>query len=134
MSLDRWVRPLAAFENPLEGVLHQMDTHIGGSPANILKFGCPLNNLAQEMAPVDAGFKKRIQAALDEWISETAVFIQQAQDRGILKKHLKAREIAQFIVMSHEGFFGMIKGTGDKELYQSLIKSLGCYFHTLEQR
>src|SRR5471030_1779761 len=52
MIIDRWITPLNHFKNPLEGILSQMEKLIGECPPELLKFGCPLNNLVQEMAPI----------------------------------------------------------------------------------
>ena len=36
--------------------------------------GCPLNNLAQEMFPLDAGFRKRLPIVFDAWREAIASF------------------------------------------------------------
>src|SRR5579859_1535753 len=71
LIIERWVAPLDDFENPLEGMLSQIEKLIGRESPETLKLGCPLNNLVQEMTPLDAGFRKRLQSALDLWVAET---------------------------------------------------------------
>ncbi|HWU44038.1 MAG TPA: TetR/AcrR family transcriptional regulator, partial [Bdellovibrio sp.] len=71
MILERWIQPLENFENPIDGILHQLQKNIGDVEPSLLKLGCPLNNLVQEMSPIDRGFKKRLSAALNLWIDET---------------------------------------------------------------
>jgi AcrR family transcriptional regulator len=132
MIIDRWVAPLEKFENPVEGILHQMQTLIGGSPPEHLKLGCPLNNLVQEMAPVDLGFKKRLQAALNLWIDETERHLVRARKNGHLRKGVNTREAAHFIVMAHEGFYGLIKGLDDPRAFKTLYSSLKTYLRSLE--
>lgn len=131
MILDRWITPLTDHKNPLAGMLKQMEMHIVGRPVETLKYGCPLNNLVQEMAPIDRGFKTRLQAALNLWIDETEKHIKRAQNEGYIKKTVKARAIAQFVVMTHEGYFGLIKGLDDPSAVNSLFGSVKQYFDSL---
>ena len=131
MIIDRWITPLERYKNPLDGILSQMELLIGECPADLLKLGCPLNNLVQEMAPIDPGFKKRLQAALNLWIDQTEVHLKRAQSAGYLKKGVNTREVAHFIVMAHEGFYGLLKGLGSAEAYQALIGSLKIYFRAI---
>lgn len=131
LIIERWIRPLEAFENPLEGILSQMEELIGRSPPELLKLGCPLNNLVQEMAPLDAGFRKRLQSALELWVTETERHLARARAAGFLKKSVDTREAAHFIVMAHEGFYGMIKGLGHPHAFEALVNSLGIYFQAI---
>ena len=127
MIIDRWITPLNDFRNPLEGVLLQMRKLIGECPPDLLRFGCPLNNLVQEMAPIDQGFKKRLAAALNLWIDKMDGHLKRAQAEGILKHEIDTREVAHFIVMAHEGFYGLIKGLGSPGLFQALYRSMNAY-------
>lgn len=128
MIIERWVAPLANFDNPLDGILKQMKELIGNAPPESLKLGCPLNNLVQEMAPVDYGFKIRLQKALNLWISETQIHLKRAKKNGYLKKEINTKQVAHFIVMAHEGFYGIIKGLDNPKAFDALFDSLKIYF------
>lgn len=131
MIIDRWIRPLDEFENPLDGILRQMDRLIGEARAEALRYGCPLNNLVQEMAPVDGGFRRRLEAALRLWIDEMEKQIRRAQHGGYLRKNVNPRHVAHFVVMAHEGFYGMLKGLPDPEAFAALSASLRSYFEAI---
>lgn len=131
MIIDRWIQPLAMFENPIDGILHQLQKNIGDVPPAHLKLGCPLNNLVQEMSPIDRGFKKRLNAALELWISEMEKQLLRGQHAGYIKKSIPLRDVAQFVVMAHEGFYGMMKGVEDPQLFSSLNRSLQIYFQSI---
>ncbi len=128
---SRWIAPLDEYENPLEGILDRIETLIGGAPAEQLRLGCPLNNLVQEMAPLDAGFRKRLQAALDFWVEEMARQLKRAQVMGFLKGSVDPNDAAYFIVMAHEGFYGMIKGLGKASAYAALSRSIRTYLQAI---
>lgn len=127
MILSRWVYPLANHKNPLVGILQQLKTHIVEVPVEKLRYGCPLNNLVQEMAPVDRTFRLKLQNALNFWIDELEREIKRAQSDGYLRKGLKARQVAQFLVMAHEGFYGLIKGLDEHDAVESLYSSVKQY-------
>ena len=134
MIMDRWITPLEGLANPLEGILRQVELLIGDCPPENLRLGCPLNNLVQEMAPIDEGFKTKLYGALDLWVREMEKHLARAKARGYLKAVVDTREAAYFIVMAHEGFFGMIKGLGKPGAYQALLNSLKIYFQAISAR
>lgn len=128
LSLTRWVEPLKSFENPVEGILTLMRDLIGRASPRELKLGCPLNNLIQEMAPLDQGFNRRLKAALNAWIQGIELELKRARAAGYLKNHVNTRHTAQFVVMAHEGFYGMLKVSGDPNTFEALHHSLKTYF------
>ena len=129
LIIERWITPLKDFDNPLDGILNQMEKLIGGCPPELLKFGCPLNNLVQEMAPIDSGFKRRLKAALELWIDQMDEALNRAQFGGFLRSDVNTREAAHFVVMAHEGFYGLMKGLGGSHSFKALMSSLKIYFH-----
>jgi len=131
LTLNRWIRPLASYRNPLQGILSNLKKVIDETPEERLMLGCPLNNLIQEMSPVDPIFKEKLQGVLLMWIDGIEKYLQSAKDEGYLKKGVKPRQAAEFIVMAHEGFFGIIKGLGDKRVYRSLHDSLKLYIRSI---
>jgi len=131
LILERWIIPLEAYENPVEGILTLMQRNIGDTPPAMLRYGCPLNNLIQEMAPVDKGFSKRLTAALNLWIGELEKHLQRAQRSGFIQPQVDTAEAAHFIVMAHEGFYGIIKGMNEPKVFTVLLASLQRYFDSI---
>jgi TetR/AcrR family transcriptional repressor of nem operon len=131
MILERWIEPLAGYDNPLEGILIRMQRLMRDVEPEILKFGCPLNNLVQEMTPLDRGFKKRLQAALTLWVDEMDKHLKRAQANGVLKRNIDTREVAHFVVMAHEGFYGMMKGLGPHDAFPALYNSIQAFFDAI---
>jgi AcrR family transcriptional regulator len=131
MIISRWIEPLADYENPVRGILERLKRLIGEASPAQLKLGCPLNNLVQEMAPVDEGFRQRLQLALTLWIDEMDKQLRRAKSGGYLKPDTNTRQAAHFIVMAHEGFYGMLKGLDDPRAFDTLYSSLKRYLETL---
>ena len=132
MIMDRWITPLIKYKNPLEGILATLKLLIGNAPKEELKWGCPLNNLVQEMAPVDKEFKKHLQVALSLWIEEMEKHLKRGKKAGFIKADVNTRQVAHFVVMAHEGFYGMLKGLDDPRAFAALFDSLKRYFQTIQ--
>lgn len=134
MTVERWTAPLEKYENPLDGILKQMKLLIGKSASEELSLGCPLNNLVQEMAPLDEGFNIRLKAALNLWIDETDKHLKRAKKAGHIQSDVNTRHVAHFVVMAHEGFFGMLKGLGDSKAFEALYDSMKRYFQAISKK
>ena len=130
--VERWIAPLERYANPLEGIARQMDLLIGHADPAELRTGCPLNNLVQEMSPIDGGFRRRLQRALDVWIDGIEVHIRRGQASGYVDRKVDARQAAHFIVLMHEGIFGMLKGLGDPAAFYTFFASVRSYLRSLE--
>jgi AcrR family transcriptional regulator len=134
MTLERWVRPLAAYKNPVQGIITRFRKIIETMPDEHMGLGCPLNNLVQEMSAVDPVFKDKLNAILRQWISETEKCLKKAQTEGYLRKDVNTRQIAEFVVTVEEGSFAMVKNLRDKKVYWSLYESLKQYLESISEK
>lgn len=134
MIIDRWITPLADYENPLEGILAQMQRLIGDVDPALLKFGCPLNNLVQEMTPIDRGFEERLKVALNLWVEKMEEHLHRGKLSGYIHPSADTRAVAHFVVMAHEGFYGMIKGIGVEGAFDALYNAMGIYFRAISAK
>lgn len=126
-----WIEPLQSFEDPLEGV-YTLFKRIGEVWSDDFFFlGCPLNNLAQEMSPIDEGFRERIEAFFQYWRSAIAEALQRGQVRGIVDRNVNCQDSAQFIIAAMEGSLGMTKNQRDKAVYVNCGKELKRYLNAL---
>ena len=132
LTLARWVAPLDAYENPLDGIAHQMQLLIGRAEPASLRTGCPLNNLVQEMAPIDAGFRRRLQRVLNLWIDGLERHVRRGQKAGFIRRDVNARQVAHFVVLMHEGVYGMLKGLGEPDVFRTLFASVKSYLRSIE--
>src|SRR5580704_16517249 len=60
-----WVLPLESGKDPIDtliGIVQDISVR-----PEAVRGGCRLNNLAQEMSPLDAGFQKRLAIIFDAW-------------------------------------------------------------------
>lgn len=121
--MDRWIRPLAAYKNPLQGILKCFKSTFENWPDELVSLGCPLNNLTQELSASDESIKERTQVVLNDWIDKTAEHLKRARENGYLDKGVNIRELAEFIVAFQEGTFAMGKALNDRRIFESMYKN-----------
>lgn len=131
--LERWIEPLAAYDNPTEGILNCFKTTFDSWPDEYVRLGCPLNNLTQEMTPVDASIRKRTQSVLDDWIAGTERELRRAQKNGHLRKSVDPRSAAEFIVTLQEGTFAMGKALSNRRVFDSNYRSLKIFIDSISE-
>lgn len=89
-----------------------------------IKYGCPLNNLTQEMSSIDKDFNKSLKLITEKWIS----IITEALDRGKAHKNVRndinSRGTALLIVASVEGAFGLGKSLDSSDFFEQCMKQL----------
>ncbi len=74
-----------------------------------VSLGCPLNNLMQEMSPLDPDFKRRLNGVLAQWQDAVTDALTRAQRQGRVRGAVDCRAAALFIVACWEGCSGVAK-------------------------
>lgn len=121
--LERWIKPLAAYKNPLQGILKCFKNTFENWPDELVSLGCPLNNLTQELSASDEAIQEKTKAVLIDWIKKTKAHLKRAQDDGYLRKNVNIQELAEFIVTFQEGTFAMGKAMNDRRIFDSMYKN-----------
>src|SRR5258708_30639706 len=73
----KWVRPLQSVKDPIAlliGAVQRISVRPEYVPG-----GCQLHNLAQDMSPIDAGFRKRLSIIFDAWRQAVASTLRDGQ-------------------------------------------------------
>ncbi|MBN1294287.1 MAG: TetR/AcrR family transcriptional regulator [Candidatus Latescibacteria bacterium] len=124
-----WLKPLETCENPIDTQIKLIQS--ARSIDNVLFNGCPLNNLAVEMAPIDEGFRQRLNHIYDTWITVLAGSLARGQQNGYVRKDIDTRGTAIFIVASLAGCIGITKNSQSLEMFYACSHSLSCYLELL---
>lgn len=117
--------PLAAFQALLRGKAEIEEPQM-------VVLGCPLNNLMQEMSPVDETFRLQLNALFQEWVAVIAAALKRGQQSGEVHPGVDTAETAFFIVSSLEGCIGMSKNTQSYAAFKGCLAQLGRYLDTLK--
>lgn len=128
----RWVHPLQV---PGVDPIACMTESIMLSGAEMsdgdLALGCPLNNLAQEMSPVDEGFRLRINALFERWRVAMAGAMEAGKAAGIVRDTVDATATAAFIVAALEGCVGMAKNARSRDVLMQCGQGVLTYLESL---
>ena len=125
-----WISPLADMEDPvrdLPTLLEDLHQHI---PPSMLKYGCPLNNLAQEMSTLDKGFRDRVSTIFDRWSEALAVVFEQAKEQGLIREDADSDSIANFLIASLEGCIGVFKVKQSADYWAACRSQITAYLES----
>ena len=130
-----WIEPLKHSSlPPLERLRHTITLAGEQLDDAEIRLGCPLNNLAQEMSPIDEGFRTRTNAIYREWRESIAATLQEGQEMGMVSTDLEPNETALFIIASLGGCLSIAKNAQSREALFRCGKGLLSYLQSLGSR
>jgi AcrR family transcriptional regulator len=129
---ERFVDPLMASKQPMRAMLDLLGEK-RRQPEASLKLGCPLNNLMQEMSPVDEDFRMGLRRVLSAWQIAFEETLQRAQAAGELRRDVDCRAAALFIVAAWEGCVGVAKNMQSADGFADCMAQLQGYVESLRQ-
>jgi AcrR family transcriptional regulator len=127
-----WIDPLEQSEDPIKDtkrlLLHMVEKcgH-GGS----LVQGCPVNNLAQEMSPLDEEFRRRLERIYAAWRRAFETALAKGIKAGRVRKDISPPKVAAFIVAALTGILGTVKNAQDRRLLRDASAVLLDYLDSL---
>ena len=128
---ELWLEPLRQDANPLRGFARAFAGAIEQLETSPAIFGCPLNNLAQEMAPIDEGFRERIDRLFARWIDTLEAALDGGRRAGYVDRRVPTRETAFFLVAQVEGVVSLAKGSADPALLRLGLRNVKRYLRSL---
>ncbi len=93
--------------------------------------GCKLNNLMQELSPIDKDFKE----ALEKVYLRFENIIEKVLDKAVANneiKHKDTKALSMYVVASIEGCLGTAKKSQDGEYFQTCISQLELFLNSLK--
>jgi len=129
----RWLDSLASSIDPIADLKRTLRQFVKEEVANgRLVQGCPLNNLAQEMSPLDEGLRKRIEKVYVEWRECLAAALARGIKAGKVRKDISARNVAAFVVAAQAGIIGTAKNAQSEDLMMQAGAGLSDYLDSLK--
>jgi TetR/AcrR family transcriptional regulator, transcriptional repressor for nem operon len=116
--------PLRESDTPFDTLLDIIRHKAQRTDLENVSLGCPLNNLMQEMSPLNVAFKKRLNAILATWQAAVADALARAQKQGTVRRDVDCRAAALFIVSSWEGCVGVAKAMQSVKDFRLCMKQL----------
>jgi TetR/AcrR family transcriptional repressor of nem operon len=112
---------------PLEQIGAFLDHVVATQRARNCVGGCPLGNLAVELADVHEGFRARLASVFDGWRACLAAALERARRDGTLDAALDPDRLARFLVAGLEGAILLTKVQKDIGVLESCVAELRCH-------
>jgi TetR/AcrR family transcriptional repressor of nem operon len=124
MIRAQWVEPLSTATDPLTTIADAFETgaeYLASAPVNL---GCPLNNLAQEMSPLDDGFRLRTQQVFELWMQTYEMALRRGQMNGTVSTKIDPKAVAFALVAEIEGILSLAKNSQNAQALTIGAKNL----------
>ncbi len=118
----QWVNPLENCKDPIDVLIGAVQG-ISVQPEAV-RGGCPLINLAQEMSPLDAGFRQRLAAIFRNWQDGVAAALRVGQSHGKVRRDLEPEQAAGLLIAMVEGYGALAKNAQDPKVMESGIRNI----------
>lgn len=126
---EKWQAPLSDAADPVAALIDIIRS-TSLEREHVVR-GCPLNNLAQEMSPLDEGFRKRAAALFEEWNVAMATALRAARERGQVRADVDPDETATFVIAAYEGYISLAKCFQDADRLRAGAQTLIRYLESL---
>lgn len=120
-------RPLREAERPVDELLDILQRKSEYLNETAVKLGCPLNNLMQEMSPLDEEFKARLTRILKTWQATIRDALLQGQRQRQIRANVDCEAAALFIVSAWEGCSGIAKNMQSIKTFRLCMAQLRGY-------
>lgn len=132
LLLERWLDPIVGTSDPVDALQGAFRRFVNEDIASgAWLHGCPLNNLAQEMSPLDDGFQRRIDALYCRWRSGFADAFSRGIAAGTVRSTVSPTGVAALLVAAQMGVWGSGKSSRDSELMQQTNDAVCSYLDSL---
>lgn len=118
----QWLHPLENCEDPV-GALIGVVQELSVQPEAV-RGGCPLMNLAQEMSPLDAGFRRRLATIFRNWQDGVAAALRQGQKHATVRRDLDPAQAAGLLIAMVEGYGSLAKNAQDANVMKAGIANI----------
>lgn len=127
-------KPLRTSDDPIGTLQEAIAQKADHTATDEVVLGCPLNNLMQEVSPLDAEFKRRLKGVLGEWQDAVTKALKRGQQQGRVRRDVDCRAAALFIVSAYEGCVGVAKNLQSAKEFRLCVRQLLSYIEGLQAR
>ena len=129
----QWILPLERSDDPVRDTkrILRRFAEDGFATGESLTHGCPVNNLAQEMSPLDEGFRRRLEKIYTAWREVFRTALANGMKAGKVRTDLTPANVAAFLVAALEGIIGTAKNAQDARLIRDAGGALFDYLDSL---
>ena len=127
--LDRWLAPLRESDDPLRTLAESTRSIMTEATPEELRYGCPLNNLTQELAGVDEDFRKHLDDVADDWRAGIRAAFERGQAAETVRRDVDTAAVASLVFATFQGLIGSVKTSHDQ---RAVLAGLSIFLDLLE--
>lgn len=127
-----WLHLEQETTQPVEAIIAGIQQQKNYCDEASIIYGCPLNNLIQEMSPLDEGFHQRLSRIVNKQIALISTALEQAKAKGQLKEYVISKDLAYFILAGIEGSWTVGKSKRSKAIFEASLNQLIHYLKLLQ--
>ena len=131
VKTEIWM-PIITSDNTLQSVIDMFNSPEQYLDCESVKHGCPINNLAQEMSPIDEGFRERIEAIYTDWKKHLSDALKRCQENGFMRSDVDPDHIATLIIAVSQGAVGIAKNAQQPASFSEYTQGLVNYLTSLK--
>jgi len=132
LLMSRWLDPLTDSTDPITDIQSAFRRFVQADiDSGSWLQGCPLNNLAQEMSPLDQGFQTRVNHLYDTWRDRVAAALARGMEAGTVKQGIVPAQVAAHIVAAQMGIWGTGKSSRSETVMRQTTEGLCGYLDSL---
>ena len=124
-----WLRPLERCKDPIDaliGIVQALPVR-----PEAVRGGCAWNNLALEMSPLDAGFRKRLERVFHDRRRGVASALRAGQAHGTVRRGADPAETAGFLIAAVQGYASLAKNAQDPTVMKEGIRNIAGWLESL---
>lgn len=119
-----------AHEDPIDRIFGLLEVYRRNVLETGCRYGCPIGNLAIEIADPDPEVRERIAANFDQWIAAVESCLEEAGDR--LPEEVDRHALGTYVLTTMEGAVMQARAQRSVAPFDASIDSLRDYFDRLE--
>lgn len=122
--LQQWEKPAGDPRHPVDFLQARLQEHLDRADADGIALGCPLNNLIQEMAPLDEGFASRLRIVAGGMIERVAGLLEEGQRQRQIRTEVEPQRDATGLIAGLEGAYSIAKACHSLERFRMAMRGL----------
>jgi TetR/AcrR family transcriptional regulator, transcriptional repressor for nem operon len=117
--------------NPIDMLQFHLKELVSLATDENISLGCPLNNLVQEMSPLNEQFRLKLKRIVDKMTISVATALKKGQKKDFVDKDKDAQAVADFFISSIEGAYSIAKVQRNVSLFKSNMEQLSFFLDIL---
>ncbi|MBL6445444.1 TetR/AcrR family transcriptional regulator [Fulvivirga sp. 29W222] len=117
----------------IEAITSVLEYLKGCSSRETIHIGCPLNNLVQEMSPLDDTFRDKLRGIFEAQKDLLVIALSRGVENGELKEGIMVEDVAFYIISGIEGSYALGKAFQSKKVFDRSIDQLIGYVRLLKK-